>query len=257
LFQGLGGLMSVTGERDDRPGGGPQKVGIPIVDLFTGMYATVSILAALHHRDSTGAGQHIDVSLFDTVLAMSSGALSNYFISGKVPGRIGTSSANITPYDVFPCADGQMVVASANQSQFTSLARAIGKRELAVDPRFTDNGARMTNHAELFALLSEVFRSKPRMEWEEILSRAGVPCGPINDYRQALAHPRRRTTARRSNSSTRTACACPVWRTRCGFPKRRSNTAAHHPCSASTRAKCSASCSGSGRASWIGWRRKK
>jgi crotonobetainyl-CoA:carnitine CoA-transferase CaiB-like acyl-CoA transferase len=189
LFQGLGGLMSVTGERDDRPGGGPQKVGIPIVDLFTGMYATVSILAALHHRDSTGAGQHIDVSLFDTVLAMSSGALSNYFISGKVPGRIGTSSANITPYDVFPCADGQMVVASANQSQFTSLARAIGKPELAVDPRFTDNGARMTNHAELFALLSEVFRSKPRMEWEEILSRAGVPCGPINDYRQALAHP--------------------------------------------------------------------
>ena len=189
LFQGLGGLMSVTGERDDRPGGGPQKVGIPIVDLFTGMYATVSILAALHYRDAGGDGQHIDISLFDTVLAMSSGTLSNYFCSGKVPGRRGNASANITPYDVFPCADGQMVVASANEPQFASLARVIGRPDLAGDPRFFDNAARMANHAELFALLSEVFRTRRRAQWEEIFYRAGVPCGPINDYQQALAHP--------------------------------------------------------------------
>jgi crotonobetainyl-CoA:carnitine CoA-transferase CaiB-like acyl-CoA transferase len=189
LFQGLGGLMSVTGERDGLPGGGPQKVGVPIVDLFTGMYATVSILAALHHRDAGGVGQHMDISLFDAVLAMSSGTLSNYFCSGKVPGRLGNASANIIPYDVFPCADGQMVVASANQSQFASLAHAIGKPELATDPRFVDNSGRLAHRAELFALLSDVFRAKPGFEWEEILYRAGVPCGPINDYRQALEHP--------------------------------------------------------------------
>ena len=189
LFQGLGGLMSVTGERDDLPGGGPQKVGVPIVDLFTGMYATVSILAALHHRDPSGVGQHLDISLFDAVLAMSSGTLSNYFCGGKVPGRLGNASANIIPYDVFPCADGQMIVASANQSQFVSLARAIGNPELAAEPRFADNAARIAHRAELFALLSDVFRTKPRIEWEEILYRAGVPCGPINDYGQALAHP--------------------------------------------------------------------
>ena len=189
LFQGLGGLMSVTGERDDLPGGGPQKVGVPIVDLFTGMYAAISILAALHHRDAGGAGQHIDVSLFDAVLAMSSGALSNYFCSGTVPGRFGNASANIIPYDVFPCADGQMIVASANQSQFDSLARAIGRPGIATDPRFADNQARIEHRAELFALLSEVFRTKPRAEWEDICYRAGVPCGPINDYRQALEHP--------------------------------------------------------------------
>ena len=169
LFQGLGGLMSVTGERDERPGGGPQKIGIPVVDLFTGMYASVSILAALHHRDAGGAGQYIDVSLFDTVLAMSSGALSNYFCSGKLPGRLGNASANITPYDVFPCADGQMVVASANQSQFASPAHAIGKPELAADPRFSDNAARMANHAELFAALR--FRTKPASSGSDPLSR--------------------------------------------------------------------------------------
>lgn len=189
LFQGLGGLMSVTGERDDLPGGGPQKVGVPIVDLFTGMYATVSILAALHHRDARGVGQHMDISLFDAVLAMSSGTLSNYFCSGKVPSRLGNASANIIPYDVFPCADGQMVVASANQSQFASLACAIGKPELVADPRYIDNQARIANRAELFTLLADVFRTKTRLEWEDICHRAGVPCGPINDYRQALAHP--------------------------------------------------------------------
>lgn len=189
LFQGLGGLMSVTGKPDDQPGGGPQRFGVPIVDLFTGMYAMVSILAALHHRDAGGSGQYIDVSLFDTVMAMSSGQLSNYFCSGKVPGRIGNASANITPYDVFPCADGQMVVASANQSQFESLCRAMGKPELAAEARFADNAARMANHDALFEELSSVFRTRTCAEWEELCYRAGVPCGPINDYRQALAHP--------------------------------------------------------------------
>jgi crotonobetainyl-CoA:carnitine CoA-transferase CaiB-like acyl-CoA transferase len=189
LFQGLGGLMSVTGERDDLPGGGPQRTGVPIVDLFTGMYATVSILAALHHRDATGEGQRIDVSLLDVVLALSSGQLSNFLISGKVPQRLGNVSPNITPYEVFACADGQMIVASANQTQFVTLCRALGRPEWATDARFCNNEARLAHRDELHALLEDVFRARSGTEWEDLLYKAGVPCGPINDYAQALAHP--------------------------------------------------------------------
>ena len=188
LFQGLGGLMSVTGERDDRPGGGPQRVGVPIVDLFTGMYATIAILAALHHRDLTGDGQTIDVSLFDAVMALSSGQLSHYWC-GLTPKRTGNASYAIAPYGVYPCADGQMIVASANQSQFVALCKALGKPEWATDPRFINNAARMTNYDALYESLSSVFRSKTRVEWEAILFKAGVPAGPINDYAQAVAHP--------------------------------------------------------------------
>lgn len=189
LFQGLGGLMSVTGERDDLPGGGPQRTGVPIVDLFTGMYATVAILAALHHRDATGDGQRIDISLLDVVLALSSGQLSNFFISGKVPQRLGNVSPNITPYEVFACADGQMIVASANQAQFVTLCRAIDHTEWAADERFSNNEARLKHRDELHALLEAVFRSRTGTEWEDLLFASGVPCGPINDYAQALAHP--------------------------------------------------------------------
>jgi crotonobetainyl-CoA:carnitine CoA-transferase CaiB-like acyl-CoA transferase len=189
LFQGLGGLMSVTGERDDLPGGGPQRTGVPIVDLFTGMYATVSILAALHHRDATGEGQRIDVSLLDVVLALSSGQLSNFLVSGKVPQRLGNVSPNITPYEVFNCADGQMIIASANQTQFVSLCGAIGHPEWATDARFCNNEARLANRDALHAQLEAVFRARSGTEWEDLLFAAGVPCGPINDYAQALAHP--------------------------------------------------------------------
>ena len=189
LFQGLGGLMSVTGERDDLPGGGPQKVGVPIVDLFTGMYASIAILAALNHRRDSGHGQHIDLSLFDAVLAMGSGNLSSYFYSNKVPVRMGNSSAAITPYEVFPCSDGQMIIASANQSQFVSLCKAIERPEMATDPRFVSNATRMANHPALFELLSEVFKGNTRRHWEDLLYEAGVPAGPINDYAQAIEHP--------------------------------------------------------------------
>ncbi len=187
LFQGLGGLMSVTGERDDLPGGGPQRMGVPVVDLFTGMYATVSILAALHHRDATGAGQHIDLSLHDVVLALGSGPVLNYLVGGKVPARLGNASPNIMPYEVFPSADGPMIVIGANQSQFVALCRAIDRPEWA--ERFPSNAARIEHRDELHALLAEVFSSRSRTEWEDLLFAAGVPCGPINDYAQALAHP--------------------------------------------------------------------
>jgi crotonobetainyl-CoA:carnitine CoA-transferase CaiB-like acyl-CoA transferase len=189
LFQGVGGLMSVTGERDDRPGGGPQRCGIALIDLFTGMYSTVAILAALHHRTQTGEGQHIDMALFDTIMAVSAGPLSNYMLSGKVPGRIGNASPSIAPYGVFPTADGELIVASANQSQWVSMCKAIGRPELASDPRFAKNGDRIANYELMYAELSAVLRTKTRAQWEAILDEAGVPAGPINDYAQALSHP--------------------------------------------------------------------
>ncbi|MFN5509664.1 MAG: CaiB/BaiF CoA transferase family protein [Burkholderiales bacterium] len=189
LFQGMGGLMSVTGERDDQPGGGPQRVGVPLVDLFTGMYATVSILAALHHRDATGEGQHLDVSLMGAVLAISSGQLANYMVGGNIPVRTGNHAPNITPYGVFPCSDGQLIVASANQGQFKAICAALGHPEWSADERFKDNGARIAHRMELYDMLAGVMKTQTRAHWEEVFTEAGVPAGPINNYEQALAHP--------------------------------------------------------------------
>lgn len=192
LFQGLGGVMSVTGERDGLEGAGPQRVGLPLVDLFTGMYATVAILGALHHRDATGEGQHLDISLFDSVMALGAGQISNYFVGATIPRRIGNASPNIAPYEVFPCADGQMILACANQLQFEALCRAVGRPQWVDDERFRNNAARVAHQPELHDLLAAVFSERGQSEWEEILSVAGVPCGPINDYARALAHPQAR-----------------------------------------------------------------
>ncbi|MBW7923146.1 MAG: CoA transferase [Burkholderiaceae bacterium] len=189
LFQGLGGVMSVTGAPGHLDGAGAQRVGLPVVDMFTGMYATVAVLGALHHRTATGEGQHIDVSLFDSVMALGAGQISNYFVGGEVPQRVGNSSPNIAPYQVFPCADGEMILACANQQQFESLCRAIEQPRWISDTRFRNNAARVAHRPELEALLTEVFRTRGQMEWEEILSAVGVPCGPINDYARAVAHP--------------------------------------------------------------------
>ena len=189
LFQGLGGLMSVTGERDDRPGGGPQRVGVPIVDMFTGLYATVAILAALRHRDVTGQGQHLDVSLMSAVMTMCGGHLSSYMISGRMPARTGNVSPTIMPYGVFPCADGPMIVASANQGQFKAFCKVLGHPEWVDDPRFVNNGARLQHQELLNQLFSAVTVQRSRAEWDPLLQAAGVPAGPINDFGQALAHP--------------------------------------------------------------------
>lgn len=189
LFQGLGGLMSVTGERDDLPGGGPQRVGVPLVDLFTGMYATIAILSALQHRHATGEGQHLDISLLGAVLAISSGQLSNYMVGGKIPVRTGNHAPNITPYGVYPCSDGQIIVASANQGQFDAMCKALGRPDWAADPRFKDNASRIEHRMELHELFSAVMSQQTREHWETVFTAAGVPAGPINDYSQALAHP--------------------------------------------------------------------
>jgi crotonobetainyl-CoA:carnitine CoA-transferase CaiB-like acyl-CoA transferase len=187
--QGLGGLMSVTGERDDLPGGGPQKVGVAVADLFTGMYATVAILAALRHRDATGAGQVIDMALLDTQVAMLANLGANYLVSGQAPRRMGNAHQNIVPYQVFEVADGHLILAVGNDAQFARFCAVAGCAPLALDPRFTTNSLRVKHRAELVPLLAERLRQRPRADWLAALKAATVPCGPINDLDEVFADP--------------------------------------------------------------------
>jgi hypothetical protein len=149
----------------------------------------VAVLSALHHRDASGEGQHLDISLFSAVLAISSGQLSNYMVGGKIPVRTGNHAPNITPYGVYPCSDGQLIVASANQGQFNSMCKALGHPEWATDDRFKDNPSRIAHRHELHGLFSDIMCQQTRAHWESVFTEAGVPAGPINDYSQALAHP--------------------------------------------------------------------
>ncbi len=187
--QGMGGLMSVTGERDDLPGGGPQKVGVAVSDLFTGMYATVAILAALRHRDATGQGQLIDMALLDTQLAMLANLGSNYLCSGKAPGRMGNAHQNIVPYQVFETSDGHLILAVGNDRQFAKFCDIAGRPDWATDPRFATNSERVRNRAVLVPQLEEAIRQRPRNDWLAALEAAKVPCGSINSIGEALADP--------------------------------------------------------------------
>jgi len=188
LIQGMGGLMSVTGERDDLPGGGPQKAGVALTDLMTGMYATVAVLAALTHRDRTGEGQHIDMALLDTQVAMLANVGSNYLNSGKPPRRWGNAHANIVPYQTFACADGHIIVATGNDGQYQKFVEAGGRPELGADPRFATNPLRVQNRDVLVPLLAEMVRQKPRDAWIALLEEKGVPCGPINDVGEVFSN---------------------------------------------------------------------
>ncbi|CUI08002.1 CaiB/BaiF CoA transferase family protein [Massilia antarctica] len=181
LIQGMGGLMSVTGERDDLPGGGPQKAGVALTDLMTGMYATVAVLAALTHRDRTGQGQSIDMALLDTQVAMLANVGSNYLNSGKAPKRWGNAHANIVPYQTFSCADGHIIVATGNDGQYQKFVEAGGRPDLGADPRFTTNPLRVQHRDVLVPLLAEMVKTRTRDEWIAQLEAVGVPCGPIND----------------------------------------------------------------------------
>ncbi|MCE3607504.1 CoA transferase [Massilia sp. P8910] len=181
LIQGMGGLMSVTGERDDLPGGGPQKAGVALTDLMTGMYATVAVLAALTHRDRTGQGQSIDMALLDTQVAMLANVGSNYLNSGKAPKRWGNAHANIVPYQTFACADGHIIVATGNDGQYQKFVEAGGRPDLGADPRFTTNPLRVQHRDVLVPLLAEMVKTRTRDEWIAQLEAVGVPCGPIND----------------------------------------------------------------------------
>ena len=187
--QGLGGLMSITGERDDRPGGGPQKVGVAVADLFTGMYATVAILAALRHRDATGEGQVIDMALLDTQVAMLANLGANYLVTRQAPQRAGNAHQNIVPYQVFEVADGHLIVAVGNDAQFARFCTVAGCSELAPDPRFATNANRVRHREILVPLLADRLKLRSRADWLTALEAAKVPCGPINDLADVFADP--------------------------------------------------------------------
>jgi crotonobetainyl-CoA:carnitine CoA-transferase CaiB-like acyl-CoA transferase len=188
-IQGIGGLMSVTGERDDLPGGGPQKVGVAVADLFTGMYASVAILAALRHRDATGQGQDIDMALLDVQVAMLANLGANYLTTGEPPRRAGNAHQNIVPYQVFEVADGHLILAVGNDSQFLRFCAVAGCPDLAVDTRFARNADRVRNRETLVPVLAKLMKERTRADWLVALEAAKVPCGPINDLADVFADP--------------------------------------------------------------------
>jgi crotonobetainyl-CoA:carnitine CoA-transferase CaiB-like acyl-CoA transferase len=189
MIQAMGGLMSVTGERDGQPGGGPQKVGMPIMDLMTGMWAAVGVLAALARRNETGEGEYIDLAMLDVMVATIANQGMNYLVSGKTPQRMGNKHPNIQPQDVFQCTDGQMVLAVGNDGQFASFCQAMNRPDLASDPRFTTNSSRVVNLAALMEILVQEIGQRSRAECIDALRLHGVPCGPINTIPEVLADP--------------------------------------------------------------------
>lgn len=186
IIQGMGGLMSITGLPDGVPGGAPMRVGVAVVDLFTGLYTCVAILSALYAREKSGAGAHIDMALFDTQLAMLANQASNALISGKDPKRQGNTHPNIVPYQPFDAADQPIIVAVGNDRQFARLAKICGHPEWVGDARFASNEARVANRDAMVALVAEEISKKPAAEWLDRLDAAGIPAGPINRISQAL-----------------------------------------------------------------------
>ena len=187
IIQGMGGLMSITGLPDGAPGGGPMRVGVAVVDLFTGLYTATAMLAALYRREKTGEGAHIDMALFDTQLAMLANQASNALISGQDPPRQGNTHPNIVPYQPFEASDQPLIIAIGNNRQFGELATMCGHPEWASDARFATNEARVANRAEIVALVADAIRHKSAAEWFDLLEDAGIPAGPINLVSQALA----------------------------------------------------------------------
>jgi formyl-CoA transferase len=187
IIQGMGGLMSITGLPDGEPGGGPLRVGVAVVDLFTGMYTAVSILAALYQREKTGEGAHIDMALFDTQLAMLANQASNSLISGQNPPRQGNTHPNIVPYQLFDAADKPLIIAVGNDRQFAKLAELCGHAEWTSDERFASNSARVANRSDIVALIADCIRQRSASEWFDLLEKARIPAGPINSISDALA----------------------------------------------------------------------
>lgn len=193
-IQGMGGLMSVTGERDDL-GGGPQKVGVAVADLMTGMYATVAILAALRHAEKTGEGQQVDMALLDTQVAMLANLGANYLVTGTAPGRAGNAHQNIVPYQVFEVAaapDGNkdhLILAVGNDAQYLKFCKVANIPELGVNPLFAKNRDRVLNRAQLVPILEAVMKTRTKADWLAALEAAKVPCGAINNLAEVFADP--------------------------------------------------------------------
>ncbi len=186
LVQGLGGMMSVTGERDDMPGGGPQKTGIATADVFTGLYGVIGILAALHHREKTGEGQHIDMSLLDTQVAIMGNQALGYLVSGNEPKRMGNAHISIVPYQTFASSDGHIILAVGNDGQFARFCKAVGREDLSADARFATNPERVRNRDTLVPVLEEIMVTRTTDEWVVLLEANTVPGGPINGMKRVF-----------------------------------------------------------------------
>lgn len=189
VFQGMGGMMSITGERDDLPGGGPQKVGIALADVITGMYSTIAILAAVNHRSQSGTGQYIDMSLLDCIVALGSNQVTSYFASGSVPARMGNAHMSLVPYGVYPTRNGHIVIAIGNDEQWQRYCSVIGREDLGADGDFLSVTGRIVNRDRLDEALRETMRIRDSEVWLELLEKEAVPCGPINDYEQVFQNP--------------------------------------------------------------------
>jgi len=189
VFQGMGGLMSITGVPDGEPGAAPMKSGIAISDLLTGMYATTAILAALEHRHISGEGQYIDMSLLDCIVTINSYQAINYFLSGKIPQRMGNAHSNMVPYQVFKCKEGDIIIAVGNDGQYAAFCRVIGREHLAVDPAFATGPQRNRNRQDLIPLIAEAMLARTMEEWVTLLEANNVPCGPIHDMKQVFEDP--------------------------------------------------------------------
>ena len=189
MAQGMAGLMSVTGIPDGEPGGGPMRVGVPVIDIFTGMYATIGINAALANRAVTGLGQHVDVALLDSCIALLANQGMTYLATGESPQRLGNTHPSIVPYQVFPTADGSVILACGNDNLFAKFCAAAHREDLPQDERFTKNANRVKHRATLVPVLEDIFKQRSTEDWVNALETAGVPCGPINTVAQAFANP--------------------------------------------------------------------
>jgi formyl-CoA transferase len=189
IFQGMGGLMSITGERDGQPGAGPQKVGIAITDVLTGMYASLGICAALSHRERSGKGQYIDCALLDTIVAFNANQIVSWFVSGHIPIRWGNAHPQVVPYEAFATSDGHIILAVGNDGQFKRFCKVAGCPELAEEQRFATNSQRIVHRAELIPIVAGILRTRSKREWLEALEAAGVPCGPINNMQEVFDDP--------------------------------------------------------------------
>ncbi|MDW5444155.1 CaiB/BaiF CoA-transferase family protein [Polaromonas sp. SM01] len=189
VFQGMGGLMSITGIPDGEPGAAPMKSGIAISDLLTGMYATTAILAAIEHRRESGEGQYIDMSLLDCIVSINSYQAINYFLSGKIPQRMGNAHSNMVPYQVFRCKEGDIIIAVGNDGQYAAFCKVIERPQLATDPLYTSSAQRNRNRTTLIPLIAEAMLARTMEEWVTLLEANNVPCGPINDMKQVFEDP--------------------------------------------------------------------
>ena len=189
LIQGMGGLMSLTGRKDGEPGAGPQKVGVALTDVLTGLYSVISVLAALNHRHLTGEGQHVDLALLDVQVTSLANQNMNYLTSGIAPVRMGNAHPNIVPYQDFPTADGAMIIAVGNDGQFAALCKVLGHPEWTKDERFATNTLRVKHRETVIGLLRSVTATRPTSDWVMACEGVGVPCGPINDLKAVFDDP--------------------------------------------------------------------